>query len=286
MPNPRELDPSESMLALFGSELREHRSRARLSQENLGEVLGYTGSLVGQIETGRRTPTREFAERLDGALGTGGIFSKLWPHITRGQFPSFFKSYAELEPRACQMLEYGGELVPGLGQTEGYMRAVFEAGLPLAPPETIEEKVAARLGRQELLTGPTRPLLWWLLAENAIRRPVGGFGTMADQLGHLVDLVRSRMVVIQVLETSRGAHALLEGSMTLMSFADGTPDMGYVEAPHAGVLIEHPDTVRELRLSYDLARADALSPDASLNLVEKVAKEHQHHADEHRAEPG
>ncbi|MFI5531956.1 Scr1 family TA system antitoxin-like transcriptional regulator [Kitasatospora sp. NPDC051853] len=285
MPSPRELDPSESMLALFGSELRDHRTKARLSQEGLGDLLGYTGSLIGQIETGRRTPTREFAERVDATLDAAGIFSKLWPHVTRGQFPSFFKSYAELEPRACQMLEYGGDLIPGLGQTEGYMRAVFEAGLPLARPELIEEKVAARLGRQQLLTGPTRPLLWWLLSENAIRRPVGGFDTMADQLAKLVGLVRSRMVVIQVLETSRGAHALLEGSMTLMSFTDGTPDTGYVEAPHTGVLVENPDRVRELRLSYDLARADALSPEASLNLVEKVAKEHQHHADEQRAEP-
>jgi hypothetical protein len=64
--------------------------------------------------------------------------------------------------------------------------------MPLVSEQAINDKVAARLGRQSLLSdGPTRPVLWWLLDEIAIRRPVGGPGTMAGQLRHLADLCRS-----------------------------------------------------------------------------------------------
>lgn len=256
------------------------RTAARLSQDSLGEVLGYTGSLVGQVETARRAPTLEFAARVDGALETGGLFSRLWPHVVRGPFPDYFRTYAGLEPRATGILEYGGFLVPGLGQTRPYMEAVFRAAMPLAPDAEIEGKVLARLSRQELIAGPTRPLLWWLLDEAAILRPVGGRAVMAGQLRHLAELIRSRLAVVQVLEQRTGAHAALEGALTLLSFADGSPDVAYIEGPHTGVLVESAETVRRIRLTYDLARADALSPEASLALIDNAAEEHASGEDE------
>jgi transcriptional regulator with XRE-family HTH domain len=262
------------MAALFGSELRRLRCEAGLSQDRLGEVLGYTGSLVGQIETAKRSPTQEFAERLDGALATGGLFGRLWPHVVRGPFPDYFRTYADLEPRASEIFSYGGFLIPGLGQTEDYMRAVFRTAMPLASDAVVESKIEARKSRQELLTGPTRPVLWWLLDEAAIRRPVGGRHVMAGQLRHLSELIRARVAVVQVLEFSSGAHAALEGALTLMTFADAGPDVAYIEGPHTGVLVESTEVVRKVRLTYDLARADALSPEASLALIDKSAEEH------------
>ncbi|MFF0387507.1 Scr1 family TA system antitoxin-like transcriptional regulator [Kitasatospora sp. NPDC004615] len=280
MPNPRDLDPSASMAALFGSELRHLREAAGLSQESLGEVLGYTGSLVGQIETAKRSPTQEFAERLDGALATGGRFSRLWPHVVKEPFPDYFRTYASLEPKASEILEYGGFLIPGLGQVEPYMRAVFRAAVPLASEGEIDSRVRTRLSRQELIASPTRPVLWWLLDEAAIRRPVGGHDTMAAQLRHIAALIRSKLVVVQVLEQDCGAHAALEGAMTLLSFGDGSPDVAYIEGPHASVLVESRETVRKIRLTYDLARADALSPEASLALIDTEAEEHA--SEQHR----
>ncbi|MFJ9521710.1 Scr1 family TA system antitoxin-like transcriptional regulator [Kitasatospora sp. NPDC101801] len=217
------------MAALFGSEIRRLRTASNMSQDRLGEVLGYTGSLIGQIETGRRTPTLEFAERLDGALETSGLFTRLWPHVVRGPFPDYFQSYAEMELRARRIQEYGGPFIPGLAQTEDYARHLFRAASPLAPDEVIDAKIATRVGRQQLLTEPTRPMLWWLLDEIALRRPVGGHRVMADQLTKLAGLIRSRAAVVQVIEIKRGAHAVMEGAMTLMSFADGSPDVAYTE---------------------------------------------------------
>ena len=68
MPLTRELDPGASPLAFFGAELRRARAAAGLSQEQLGQRIGYSAALVGKVETGERAPSRDFAKRCDQAL--------------------------------------------------------------------------------------------------------------------------------------------------------------------------------------------------------------------------
>src|SRR3954462_13050321 len=77
MTNIRHLDPSASPLDYYGSELRRLREAAGLTQEALGGIIFVTGSLVGQIETAHKVPTRDFSERVDAGLGTDGMFSRL-----------------------------------------------------------------------------------------------------------------------------------------------------------------------------------------------------------------
>ncbi|MFD0531070.1 helix-turn-helix domain-containing protein [Kitasatospora arboriphila] len=79
----RDLDPSSSVLGFFGSELRRFREASGLTQDRLGEVVNYTGSLVGLVETARRKPSREFTERCDAALGTDGALARIWPLLGR-----------------------------------------------------------------------------------------------------------------------------------------------------------------------------------------------------------
>ncbi len=68
-----------SPLVLFGAELRHYRTAAGLSQEQLGERIGYSSALVGAVETARRMPTEDFTARCDavGELGTGGALLRL-----------------------------------------------------------------------------------------------------------------------------------------------------------------------------------------------------------------
>ena len=56
MPQPRELDPSASVAAFFGAELRRYREVADLSQERLTEIIGYSGRLVGLVVNGPAYP--------------------------------------------------------------------------------------------------------------------------------------------------------------------------------------------------------------------------------------
>ena len=90
MVNIRDLDPSASPLDYYGSELRRLREDAGLKQGELGGCVFCTASLIGQIETARKVPTRDFSERVDAALGTGGVFSRLVGLVLRSQLPSWF----------------------------------------------------------------------------------------------------------------------------------------------------------------------------------------------------
>ena len=77
----RDPEAGASPLALFGAELRHYRTAAGLSQEQLGDRIGYSAALVGAVETARRMPTEDFTARCDVVeeLGTGGALLRLRP---------------------------------------------------------------------------------------------------------------------------------------------------------------------------------------------------------------
>ncbi len=267
MAAPLELDPSSSVLAYFGSELRRYRTAAGLSQERLGEIVIYSGALVGLVETAKRVPTRDFAERCDAALETDGALARLWPLVNRSNFPSWFRGYVELEATATSIRTFEPQNVPGLLQTDGYARALMEA----CWTEAVDERVAARLDRQRLLE-QAPPQFWAILDEAVLRRPIGGREVMRGQLARLMGLVASRRIVLQVLPYDVGAHACSDGAMSVLSFSEG-PDLVYVEVHGSGHLIEQAEAVRAAQLRYDLTRAAALSPEASVAMIEAVMEE-------------
>ncbi|MDQ0600934.1 transcriptional regulator with XRE-family HTH domain [Streptomyces canus] len=96
----RELDPSASPLDYYGYELRRVREEAGLTLAQLGAIVFCTGSLIGQIETATKVPQREFSERVDAAMGTDGMFSRLVGLVLRSQLPNWFQPYAEMEAKA------------------------------------------------------------------------------------------------------------------------------------------------------------------------------------------
>src|SRR5260370_22663382 len=105
-------------LSLFAEELRRARARTGLSQEQLGDEIGYSGSLVGMVETGRRPPSLDFAERCDTALDTGGLLARAHQHVVaRENYASWFRGWGELEPETPSLRTWEAPSVPGLLQT-------------------------------------------------------------------------------------------------------------------------------------------------------------------------
>ncbi|HTJ71617.1 MAG TPA: helix-turn-helix transcriptional regulator [Actinospica sp.] len=264
-----EAEPGDSFAAFFGSELRRIRSEQRnMTQEDLGNAIHYTGAQVGMVELAKRTPSRQFAEECDRALQTDGYFARLWPFLNPVTLPSWFRGYVELEAAARRIQTFECQNVPGLLQTEGYARAVLSAGRP----EDIEERVAARISRQRILAEPTAPLLWAVVDEAVLHRPVGGPDVMREQLKRLVDATTTRQIVLQVLPFRAGAHACMNGALSIVTPAEG-PDVVYVEDAQAGRLFDRPDQVEKYQLRYDLVRAAALSPDESVTMIEALMEE-------------
>ncbi|MGX1882225.1 helix-turn-helix domain-containing protein [Streptomyces sp. NPDC055287] len=268
MANIRDLDPHASALDYYGAELRRLREAADLNQKQLGSIIFCTASLVGQIETARKVPTRAFSERADAALGTEGALSRLVGLVLRSQLPSWFQPYAEMEARAAYISTYQAQLVYGLLQTEEYARAVLATGMP----SNLEELVAARMERQRVLQRERPPMVWVMLDEAAVFRPIGGHKVMRSQLAHLLDLQDQRWVQIQVLPFEAGEHASLIGSFNVLRF-DDDPDIVYTEDLISGHMTANPDAVREASLRYAHLQAAALSVEHSAALITRAMEE-------------
>lgn len=262
----------------FGSELKRQRERADLTQDELGALVYCSGSYIGQFEAALRRPQLDLAQRIDGVLKTNDLFAHMCEElINSSPYMPYFTDMAALQPLALAILELSLILVPGLLQTPEYARAVMRGRWAFMADDVVEATVKARMDRAQLLDGPATPMLWVVLDESALRRPVGGPTVMAAQLEHLVAEVGRRRALIQVIPFSSGAHAMMEGDITLMTFADAPP-LAYAESPHSGQVLDDPATVGRCMAAYELARAQALSPEKSLSLIRSAAKEYAHAA--------
>lgn len=272
MPGAKDLDPYTSPRSFYGAELRRLREQAGLSQEQLGERVFCSGAYIGFFEAAARRPQAELSKLLDGVLGTGEHFQRLCRLAQESKHAPYFADAVELEQRAATISEYAPLLVPGLLQTEAYARAITRVTLPLSDEGIVEEYVRARLDRQRILDGSTGPLFWTVLHEAVLRVPMGGSGVMAGQLRYLADAARRRRTIVQVLPFEAAADAFINGMVSIMTFPDSAPVV-YLEGAGVGQLAEERALVEQSQTSYDLVRAAALSPVASLTLLELAAED-------------
>ncbi|MFE0686438.1 helix-turn-helix domain-containing protein [Streptomyces sp. NPDC058961] len=259
----------------FGAELKNRREEADLTQAELGMRVFVSGGYIGQFEQAIRKPQLDVAQRIDHILQTDGFFERMWRKLIKDSpYADYFAAAAELEGLATQICDFAPTVVPGLLQTAEYARAVAIATNPYVTDEYLEEMITARLDRGRILKDATRPMYWAILHEGALRLPVGGPAAMAEQLDRMAALMRSRTAVVQILPYAAGAHASMGGMMRLMEFEDAPPT-AYAEAQFAGSLVDDPAVVKRAQRAYDLLRAAALSPEASLALVESAAEDHR-----------
>ncbi|MEU3300714.1 helix-turn-helix transcriptional regulator [Streptomyces sp. NPDC006678] len=274
MTEPRNTDPYTDPRAFYGSELRRLREAARLSQEQVGERVFCSATYIGQFENATRRPQLEMSKQLDELLDSGEHLQRLCRLARTSKVADYFADAAELERLAKTICEYAPVLVPGFLQTEAYARAITRTATPFASQESVEERVRARMDRQGILDDSTRPVLWEILSETVLRSPMGGPGIMYEQLVHIVEMARRRRVVVQVLPFISMSEAYIDSMISVMSFGDA-PTVVYTEGAGSGQLIDDPALVEHCQRSYDLSRAAALSPMASLDLLESVAEDYR-----------
>jgi hypothetical protein len=183
--------------------------------------------------------------------------------------------YVDVETEASLACEFAVQNVPGLLQTEAYMRALFDRHRLRRTPEQLENDVEVRLIRQRRLTGEEDPLeLVAVIDEAALGREVGGPEVMREQLRHLVEMARLPTVTLQVLSLRDGPHSAMDGAFTLLSFPEpGDPDLLYISYATGSLHIENDKELATARLMFDQLRGEALNPADSVALIERLAAE-------------
>ncbi|WNM35914.1 helix-turn-helix transcriptional regulator [Streptomyces sp. Li-HN-5-11] len=277
MPPRKEPDASANVPSFYGAELRYKRELAGLTLERLAEGSFRGVPFLSQIERGERRMPLDLARHVDKVLETDGFFERRCEDARRARqsgHAEYFADVAEMEQHAETIEEWAPHLLPGLLQTRTYARRVVESGRPWLRAETVEKQVTARMERATLWTCEDRPEFWAIVREELIRKPLLPPEQMAEQLEHMVQVVRSTQGVLQVLPETATAHPLMMGMIKVMTFPDAPPVV-YTEGVHSGQLIDFPALVKDYRRSYDHLRAAALSPEASLDLIERAAKDYR-----------
>ncbi|KUN21224.1 DNA-binding protein [Streptomyces antibioticus] len=258
----------------FGALLRFFRERAAMTQEALGKHVGYSKSQVAMVERGERSPKGQLVETADQVLGAQGALAVLAEkEFGKGGLRPWTEDYLAEEKKAAALHVYQTHLIPGSIQTEAYARAVFTSNrCPTLDEEEIAKRVVARLKRQELFARKPAPTISYVLEEAVLTRPLGGAATLKEQLHHVLAIAELRHVEIQVMPHSRETHAGLAGRMSLLETAD-RQQLAYVEGHRGGYFVSEQPDVGDLFGKYGILRAQALSPEESATLIEKVARE-------------
>ncbi|MCP9943934.1 helix-turn-helix domain-containing protein [Streptomyces somaliensis] len=265
-------DVNSGVLRVFGRQLKRFRLRAGLERPEFGSMTGYSVSTIAAYEQGRRVPPPRFIDRADEVLDAGGVLQEMKEEVARAQYPAFFRDAARLEGEAVELWVYATQAVPGLLQTEEYMRAVFGMWRPLLDEETLEQRVAARLARQHVFERRPAPLLSFVIDEAVVRRPLGGRSVMHGQLEHLLLIGALRNVEIQIMPLDREDNAGVDGPFTLLNRVGGD-QVAYLEAQGRSTMVSDRREVQGIASRYGIIRAQALTPRESLAFVEKLLGE-------------
>ena len=269
MPPGGEPEPSDS-LRTFGAVVHALREHAGLSREDFAPLVRFSKHTVASIELGRRMPDPSFVERAEEALGNTGALRKAAQHIARQPgLASWFRQWARLEEVAISLYTYECRVVPGLLQTEAYARMLFEPRLPPLSDEDIEAQLAARFERQRLLTERPHTAFSFVLDEHLFLRRTGGVDATRELIDHILKLAARRNIEIQVMPLAEETHPGLDGPMRLLE----TPEnrwFAYSEGQESGQFVSDPKTISVLQMRYAKLRSQALTPENSRGLLERM----------------
>ncbi|MGW2763481.1 helix-turn-helix domain-containing protein [Streptomyces sp. NPDC001275] len=266
----REPDPADS-LRTFGAVVQALREHAGLSRVQFGEIVRFSKHTVESVELGRRMPDLSFVERAEEALGNTGALRNSARFLTRGEvgLAAWFRQWARLERTGVSLCTYECRLVPGLLQSEGYVRALCENEIPPLSDEVLETTVGARLERQRLLQERPNTTFDFVIEEAVFMRRLGGTQVTAEQLDLILEFSLLRNVTLQVMPTSSQQHACLSGPVRLLEAPDGRW-RAYSEGQENGRLITDSKEVSRIHMRYARLRSQALSPTDSMSLLMRI----------------
>jgi transcriptional regulator with XRE-family HTH domain len=266
-------------------ELRRLREAAKLTCEEVAELLECSASKISRIETARVTVSPRDVRDLLRIYGVPGdqhdsliqlareSRQKGWWHAYGDSVQPHLATYLGMESAASEIRNVNLTRIPILLQTEDYAREVIAAGrMRRALPEH-DRSVELVMERQRLAKA-NPPDVWTVLDEAALRRQVGGPDVMRAQIGHLLELTATPGMFLQFIPFSGGAHLAMDLPFVIMGFPDpADPDvvcMGY----STGVLwIEDIEEVHRYNMYFHYLQAAALSLDDSTALMISVLKE-------------
>jgi transcriptional regulator with XRE-family HTH domain len=261
-----EPEPTDSLKS-FGAIVKVFRERAKLTQKQLSPLVQFSPETVASIEQGRRLPPPEFIDRAEKVLDAFGVLRAAAKHLARQPgLASWFRRWAGLEEHAVTLCTYECRVIPGLLQTEAYIRAVVLSVPPPPSVELVEERVAARLERQQLLYRTPSIAFSFIIEQALLERQTGGVEVTRELFDNLLRCAELPNVDLQIMPLCQPDHAGHDGSLQVME-THNHQWLGYTEGNRHHQLISDPKGVSVMLQRYAKMRSQALSPKESVSLL-------------------
>ena len=271
---------------VLGAQLRRLREAADISRADAGYAIRGSDSKISRMELGRvGFKERDVADLLTMYGVTNederNVFLDMvrksnqrgWWHRYSGTMPNWFQDFVGLEESASLIQSYELQFVPGLMQTEDYMRAVVSHGRPELLDQDGERRVALRMQRQKVLNRQGAPRVWAVVDESVLHRPIGGPRVLREQIEHLLELTKQPNVTLQILPYHMSGYAA-EGAFSILRFAEPTlPDIVYIEHLSGALYLDRVEELEVYGRVIDRLAVDAETPDRSRQLLSKFRQE-------------
>ncbi|MET0236098.1 MAG: helix-turn-helix transcriptional regulator [Kibdelosporangium sp.] len=274
----RVADPSRAsyLSRKLGAKLRRMREQAGHTLDTAAVELDKTRSALHRVETGE---TKADVHLVRTMMDLYDCYDEdLLEETRKAAKPPWFRAFGVkgsgkilgVETAATEASEYSVQVIPGLLQTESYMRALFMARRNRRTDPEVSVRI--RLARQHRLSAEDNPLRCVaVIDEVALLRPVGGPDVMREQLEHLLVMAALPTVILRVLPLACGAHHVMPGPFLLFGFPD-PEDPGYVYIEHlnGGLHSDDIEDVKNARLALEEVQSSALGPTDSIALIERL----------------
>ncbi|WP_406400424.1 helix-turn-helix transcriptional regulator [Streptomyces sp. NBC_00879] len=259
-----------SAMKLVGALVGRFRVFAGLTQRELAERVCLHEETIASLEQGRRPLKPDLARALDRILDTKGALETAVDNMPEiDLIPAWAEEFMDLEREAIALSWFENQVLQGLLQTEAYARAVFRTDVPALSEDEIERRVAARIQRQEILHRTVPPTASFIISEAILQDRLGGDGVRREALRHLRACADLPGIALQVMPLGRQTHAGLSGPFILLE----TPDhqhLAYAETQRGSQLISDPDEVSILARKYAMLRTQALNPEETKGLLDRL----------------
>ena len=265
----------------LGARLRQLRTERGMPVEDVAERLLCSATKVSRVETGARRPSLRDVRDLCGIYGVDERTSAELMDLARkareqgwwNQYDDLkLDPYIGLEQEATSITCFTMYYVPALLQTEDYARAIITAIAPKMDPRIHQQRVEARLRRQQLLAQDKPPRYRVLLDEAVLHRRVGGSAVMAAQLGKVLELELDGKATVRVIPFDIGAHAAQDSNFVLLDFEEPLSSVVFVEVLTNNLLQERKDDLDRYREAIEYLRDSALSPRDSVLRISEMRR--------------
>lgn len=266
----------------LGIRLRELRLEHHFTVEYVANKLMCSPSQVSRIETGARRPTlrdvRDLLAIYEVSSSTADDLMDLAKSAREvGWWADYddlkLDPYIGLEQEATSITCFSMFFVPGLLQTKEYAQAIIKDVAPQIDSGVHEQRVNARLRRQQLFEKEKPPHYLALLDEAVLLRPVGGPTVMAAQMEKLIRVAEESRTAIQLITFEAGLHGVQDSNFVLLDFdAPWLRPVVFVEVLTTNLLQERESEIERYREAIHYLTKSALSQRDTIRRLQEMQR--------------